>query len=154
VTTNHGFDLKAALNILRLFQVVFRFYYFYFHAGHSFRVINMYGFVIFIFCSFCCIIYFTVVMSLCQHSDLVSRNAGDMPAKLQSSHLSSIKMKKVDFSKKQKSPVSNKKDLSLLDLYCGCGGMSTGLCLGARGGGVNLVTVLLLHKHITCAIAC
>jgi len=49
-------------------------------------------------------------------------------------------MKKVDFSKKRNSPVPNKKDLSLLDLYCGCGGMSTGLCLGAHGGGVNLVT--------------
>ncbi|KAK1651103.1 hypothetical protein QYE76_068908 [Lolium multiflorum] len=65
---------------------------------------------------------------------------GDMHAKLQSSHVSSINMKKVDFSKKQKSPVPNKKDLSLLDLYCGCGGMSTGLCLGANVGGVNLVT--------------
>lgn len=55
-------------------------------------------------------------------------------------------MKKADFNKTQKSHVPNKKDLSLLDLYCGCGGMSTGLCLGAHGGGVNLVTVLL-HEH-------
>ncbi|KAJ1262190.1 hypothetical protein BS78_09G088600 [Paspalum vaginatum] len=31
------------------------------------------------------------------------------------------------------------RELSLLDLYCGCGGMSTGLCLGARCGGVNLI---------------
>jgi DNA (cytosine-5)-methyltransferase 1 len=90
-------------------------------------------------------------MSLSQHYDFVLRNAGDMHAKLQSSHVSSINMKKVDFSKKQKSPVPNKKDLSLLDLYCGCGGMSTGLCLGANVGGVNLVTVLLLHD-ILCAI--
>ncbi|XP_031493458.1 DNA (cytosine-5)-methyltransferase CMT3-like isoform X2 [Nymphaea colorata] len=30
--------------------------------------------------------------------------------------------------------------LSLLDLYAGCGGMSTGLCLGGRLSGVNLVT--------------
>ncbi|KAM0875566.1 hypothetical protein ACQ4PT_036690 [Festuca glaucescens] len=85
----------------------------------------------------------TLEMGLCSqttHYDFVSRNAGDMHAKLQSSHVSSINMKKVDFSKKQKSPVPNKKDLSLLDLYCGCGGMSTGLCLGANGGGVNLVT--------------
>ena len=32
-------------------------------------------------------------------------------------------------------------ELSLLDLYCGCGGMSTGLCFGSRGGGVNLIAV-------------
>ncbi|GJN35744.1 hypothetical protein PR202_gb24547 [Eleusine coracana subsp. coracana] len=42
-------------------------------------------------------------------------------------------------SNKQKSPVAETRELSLLDLYCGCGGMSTGLCLGARAGGVNLV---------------
>ncbi|KAM3314084.1 hypothetical protein ACQJBY_033133 [Aegilops geniculata] len=64
----------------------------------------------------------------------------DTHAKLQSSQVSSISMKKEDFNKTQKSHVPNKKELSLLDLYCGCGGMSTGLCLGARGGGVNLVT--------------
>ncbi|CAN6478071.1 unnamed protein product [Victoria cruziana] len=33
-----------------------------------------------------------------------------------------------------------KPELTLLDLYAGCGGMSTGLCLGARLSGVNLVT--------------
>ncbi|XP_047090193.1 DNA (cytosine-5)-methyltransferase CMT2-like isoform X4 [Lolium rigidum] len=74
------------------------------------------------------------------YSTFSTLEMGDMHAKLQSSHVSSINMKKVDFSKKQKSPVPNKKDLSLLDLYCGCGGMSTGLCLGANVGGVNLVT--------------
>ncbi|KAK3137240.1 hypothetical protein QOZ80_5BG0449640 [Eleusine coracana subsp. coracana] len=42
-------------------------------------------------------------------------------------------------SNKQKSPVAETRELSLLDLYCGCGGMSTGLCLGACAGGVNLV---------------
>lgn len=31
-------------------------------------------------------------------------------------------------------------DLSMLDLYAGCGAMSTGLCIGARLSGVNLVT--------------
>ncbi|XP_024193536.1 DNA (cytosine-5)-methyltransferase CMT3 isoform X1 [Rosa chinensis] len=31
-------------------------------------------------------------------------------------------------------------ELKLLDLYAGCGGMSTGLCLGARLSNVNLVT--------------
>ncbi|KAH7840043.1 hypothetical protein Vadar_011878 [Vaccinium darrowii] len=33
-----------------------------------------------------------------------------------------------------------KVEMTLLDLYCGCGAMSTGLCLGANMGGVNLVT--------------
>ncbi|KAL5172713.1 DNA (cytosine-5)-methyltransferase CMT2 [Glycine soja] len=34
----------------------------------------------------------------------------------------------------------NKTELALLDLYSGCGGMSTGLCLGAKTASVNLVT--------------
>lgn len=34
-----------------------------------------------------------------------------------------------------------KADLALLDLYAGCGGMSTGFCLGAKLSSVNLVTV-------------
>ncbi|KAM0934075.1 putative DNA (cytosine-5-)-methyltransferase [Dioscorea sansibarensis] len=34
----------------------------------------------------------------------------------------------------------NRTELALLDLYCGCGGMSTALCLGAQLAGVNLVT--------------
>ncbi|KAF0927340.1 hypothetical protein E2562_031953 [Oryza meyeriana var. granulata] len=46
---------------------------------------------------------------------------------------------KIDVNKKHKSPALENRELSLLDLYCGCGGMSTGLCLGARGGGVNLL---------------
>lgn len=33
-----------------------------------------------------------------------------------------------------------KSELTLLDLYSGCGGMSTGLCFGANLSGVNLVT--------------
>ncbi|XP_073120851.1 DNA (cytosine-5)-methyltransferase 1-like [Henckelia pumila] len=35
---------------------------------------------------------------------------------------------------------SSKPQLALLDLYSGCGGMSTGLCVGAKLSGVNLVT--------------
>ncbi|XP_021890087.1 DNA (cytosine-5)-methyltransferase CMT2-like [Carica papaya] len=35
---------------------------------------------------------------------------------------------------------SSKAELALLDLYSGCGGMSTGLCLGAKVSGVDLVT--------------
>ncbi|KAJ8760000.1 hypothetical protein K2173_010856 [Erythroxylum novogranatense] len=34
----------------------------------------------------------------------------------------------------------NKSEASLLDLYSGCGAMSTGLCLGANMSGLNLVT--------------
>lgn len=40
---------------------------------------------------------------------------------------------------------SSKQELALLDLYSGCGGMSTGLCLGAKLASVNLVTVMLNH---------
>lgn len=42
-----------------------------------------------------------------------------------------------------------KPEFTLLDLYSGCGGMSTGLCLGANLSGVNLVTkwALDLNEH-------
>lgn len=36
---------------------------------------------------------------------------------------------------------SQRTDATLLDLYCGCGAMSTGLCMGAQLAGLNLVTV-------------
>lgn len=32
-------------------------------------------------------------------------------------------------------------EVTLLDIYSGCGAMSTGLCLGAHLSGLNLVTV-------------
>lgn len=35
---------------------------------------------------------------------------------------------------------NDKKDFYLLDLYCGCGAMSTGICLGMNLAGINLVT--------------
>ncbi|KAD6453747.1 hypothetical protein E3N88_08453 [Mikania micrantha] len=38
-------------------------------------------------------------------------------------------------------------ELALLDLYAGCGGMSTGLCLGAKISGVKLVTKWAIDYH-------
>ncbi|KAK9732478.1 hypothetical protein RND81_04G002600 [Saponaria officinalis] len=38
------------------------------------------------------------------------------------------------------SPKPHKSELALLDMYSGCGGMSTGLCLGAKLAGIDLVT--------------
>lgn len=38
------------------------------------------------------------------------------------------------------------KELPVLDLYSGCGGMSTGLSLGAKISGVDVVTVLALSN--------
>ncbi|KFK30827.1 hypothetical protein AALP_AA6G031000 [Arabis alpina] len=35
---------------------------------------------------------------------------------------------------------SQRTDATLLDLYCGCGAMSTGLCMGAQLAGLNLIT--------------
>lgn len=37
---------------------------------------------------------------------------------------------------------------TLLDLYSGCGAMSTGLCLGANSCGVKLITVSFKHLVI------
>lgn len=39
---------------------------------------------------------------------------------------------------------SQRRDATLLDLYSGCGAMSTGLCMGAQLAGLKLVTVRLL----------
>lgn len=44
----------------------------------------------------------------------------------------------------------HKSELALLDLYAGCGGMSTGLCLGAKLSGVKLVTVNIMPLKISC----
>lgn len=43
-----------------------------------------------------------------------------------------------------------KADFELLDLFAGCGGMSTGLCLGAKHSSVALITVasLMLSFYI------
>lgn len=38
------------------------------------------------------------------------------------------------------------KEFPVLDLYSGCGGMSTGLSLGAKISGVDVVTVLALSN--------
>ncbi|KAI7742565.1 hypothetical protein M8C21_011599 [Ambrosia artemisiifolia] len=38
-------------------------------------------------------------------------------------------------------------ELTLLDLYAGCGGMSTGLCLGSKLSGVKLVTRWAIDYH-------
>lgn len=49
---------------------------------------------------------------------------------------------------KLKFGVNNKVDtpeLNLLDLYSGCGALSTGLCSGAKFAGANLVTVSCLQ---------
>lgn len=37
--------------------------------------------------------------------------------------------------------------MTLLDLYSGCGAMSTGLCIGAKRSGINLVTVSQLMRY-------
>lgn len=47
--------------------------------------------------------------------------------------------------------VEPKNEMRLLDLYSGCGAMSTGLCLGASLSGIKLVNVSLLSGfHSRC----
>ncbi|KAL9660518.1 hypothetical protein QQ045_025333 [Rhodiola kirilowii] len=50
-----------------------------------------------------------------------------------------IKVSQGDAAKKEV-PADKKSPLLLLDMYAGCGGMSTGLCLGCKLSGSNLVT--------------
>ncbi|KAM2250908.1 hypothetical protein ACFX1S_005612 [Malus domestica] len=51
---------------------------------------------------------------------------------------------------KMSNGVCAKSEVSILDLYLGCEAMSTGLCLGARLGSVNLVTIWAVD-YIGCA---
>ena len=44
---------------------------------------------------------------------------------------------------------SNKAELALLDLYSGCGAMSTGLCFGAKFAGADLVTVIYFDNFLS-----
>lgn len=55
---------------------------------------------------------------------------------------------------KDSSCASEKNELALLDLYSGCGGMSTGLCMGAHVACVNLVTASIFQPNsmLTCTI--
>ncbi|KAI3960536.1 hypothetical protein MKW92_053624 [Papaver armeniacum] len=57
-----------------------------------------------------------------------------------SSRFSSIGSLKADPNRPSTSGAPEKSEMTLLDLYAGCGGMSTGLCMGAAASGVNLVT--------------
>lgn len=49
---------------------------------------------------------------------------------------------------------SEKSEMKLLDLYSGCGAMSTGLCLGANIAGVNLVKVSISFLPILSSSFC
>ncbi|CAN6340137.1 unnamed protein product [Urochloa humidicola] len=84
--------------------------------------------------------YYDMKYSL-DYSTFSTTEMGDINGTLQSHDSSSNdNVKRVDFTEKEKSSDPEMMELSLLDLYCGCGGMSTGLCLGAQAGGVNLIT--------------
>lgn len=48
---------------------------------------------------------------------------------------------KSDYDEVSQIQKPHKSEVTLLDLYSGCGAMSTGLCLGADMAGLNLVTV-------------
>ncbi|CAL4910919.1 unnamed protein product [Urochloa decumbens] len=83
--------------------------------------------------------YYDMKYSL-DYSTFSTIEMGDINDTLQSHDTSSNNsVKRIDFTEKEKSSFPEMMELSLLDLYCGCGGMSTGLCLGAHGGGVNLI---------------
>ncbi|OEL35883.1 DNA (cytosine-5)-methyltransferase CMT2 [Dichanthelium oligosanthes] len=83
--------------------------------------------------------YYDMKYSL-DYSTFSTVEMGDINDTLQSHYTTSNdNVKRIDFTEKQKSPAPEMRELSLLDLYCGCGGMSTGLCLGARSGAVNLI---------------
>ncbi|KAL6864864.1 hypothetical protein ACP4OV_016015 [Aristida adscensionis] len=84
--------------------------------------------------------YYDMKYSL-DYTTFSTMEMGDTSDTLQINYTTSRKdnVERIGCTNKQKSPEPEMRELSLLDLYCGCGGMSTGLCLGARAGGMNLV---------------
>ncbi|PSR90243.1 DNA (cytosine-5)-methyltransferase [Actinidia chinensis var. chinensis] len=90
--------------------------------------------------------YYCDMMYLLPYSTFVKLSLDNMGGENESDSTISIDTDVVvgvgDFKCKEVSLVKEhkKKWMSLLDLYSGCGAMSTGLCLGANLLGVNLVT--------------
>lgn len=68
--------------------------------------------------------------------------------------LESLSTEASTISKSLPSPELHRTELTLLDLYSGCGGMSTGLCLGAKLSSVNLVAVIIHEIHICTEVIC
>lgn len=56
--------------------------------------------------------------------------------------------KKSDSAEVNQGKKAHNPETTLLDLYCGCGAMSTGLCLGANLCGTNLVTVSVSNMNL------
>ena len=79
-----------------------------------------------------------------QESDpATSRKDSDSTSTISSDSGSCNKVDGVELTKSQgpKSDSLKKSEMTLLDLYSGCGAMSTGLCVGASLSNVKLVTV-------------
>ncbi|KAJ3672590.1 hypothetical protein LUZ60_007311 [Juncus effusus] len=70
---------------------------------------------------------------------------------IMSSYTASENCDKINSSNNINKNNKSENEVYLLDLYCGCGGMSTGLCYGAQIGGLNLVTKWAIDFD---AIAC
>ncbi|XP_057872420.2 DNA (cytosine-5)-methyltransferase CMT3 isoform X2 [Cryptomeria japonica] len=69
-----------------------------------------------------------------------SRKACRVKPEVSSTELNGVSENKEESETNFKKNIASKPELKLLDLYSGCGGMSTGLCFGANLSGVNLVT--------------
>lgn len=74
------------------------------------------------------------------HSNGTSRKACRVKPEVSSTEVNGVSGSKEEIETNIKKNISSKPELKLLDLYSGCGGMSTGLCFGANLSGVNLVT--------------
>ncbi|KAE8036996.1 hypothetical protein FH972_009624 [Carpinus fangiana] len=78
--------------------------------------------------------YYCDMLYLLPYSTFVSIPSDDRQASSETSTISS-ELEEVSQAKGH-----HKTEVTLLDLYSGCGAMSTGLCLGANLSGLNLVT--------------
>ncbi|XP_026458044.1 DNA (cytosine-5)-methyltransferase CMT3-like [Papaver somniferum] len=86
--------------------------------------------------------YFNMSYSedFCTFENLSTGIQADVASSSLSSRFSSIGSLKADPNQPSTSSAPENSEMTLLDLYAGCGGMSTGLCMGASASGVNLVT--------------
>ncbi|XP_062171171.1 DNA (cytosine-5)-methyltransferase CMT3 [Alnus glutinosa] len=87
--------------------------------------------------------YYCDMLYLLPYSTFVSIPSDDRQTSSETSTISS-ELEEVSQAKEH-----HKTEVTLLDLYSGCGAMSTGLCLGANLSGLNLVTkwAVDLNEH-------
>lgn len=94
------------------------------------------------------IFWFLIILELAESRTTGSKASSTISSAGDEHGLPTVKSDNEEVSEVQQ---LSKRDVTLLDLYSGCGAMSTGLCLGATLSGLNLVTVNF-QLHLWCIV--